>query len=163
MESTPRFVLPPRPTPPDEGTKEHERWCRESSISYEGGSLTTAYGNIVQVWGPGETPLATMGVDVNRKSYEAKRTNKIGGTEKTIKVDAKTYKKYPKVNSGLAAGGEVYTFVTSEGDFTARVTGDVQDLVKQLTEQRLQQYISFSFHTGSGAKYGEFTPLAVSI
>ena len=162
MEATPRFVLPPRPTPPDADSKEHERWCRMASVSYDGGSFTTAYGNLAQVWGAGEVDGVCAGMEtVNRASYSAKRTNKIGGDTKTINVPASTYKAYPKVNAGLAAGGREFTFVTAEGDFTARVTGDVQSLIAQLCKTKMQQYITFHVHTDRGAKYGPFTPLTI--
>ena len=67
MEASPYFILPPRPTPPDAGTEEHERWCRDSSIVYENGSLTSAYGNWVQLWAAGELPAATIGKDVDTR------------------------------------------------------------------------------------------------
>jgi hypothetical protein len=162
MESSPRFILPPRPQPPEAGTEEHERWCRDSSIVYENGSLTSAYGNWVQLWAAGELPAATIGKDVSRASYTAKRTNKIGGTEKSVTVPASTYKKYPKQNSSSAAAGEVFTFVTDDGDFTARVTGDIQHVVKEIAANRSQQYITFTMYSNRGAQYGPFTPLVIN-
>lgn len=163
MEATPRFVVPPRPTPPAAGTKEHERWCRDATVSYDGGSITTAYGNLVQVWSPGEVDAVCQGMkQVNRASYEAKRQNVIGGDEKTVKVSGSTYKAFPRVNGGLAAGGKPFTFVTSDGDFTARVSGDVQALIAHLCGLKMQQYITFYVHTDRGAKYGPFNPLTLT-
>ena len=161
MDVAPAFVLPPRPQPPAADTKEHEMWCRMQSVNYNGGSITTAYGNIVQTWGPGETPQVCIGTDVNRASYSAKRTNKIGGETKTVNVSAKTYKKYPKRTSAGAAGGEPFTFVTRDGIFTARVSGDIQSLVQYLCSVRMQQYQEFTVWSSTGAKYGPFTPLTI--
>lgn len=158
----PRFVLPPRPTPPNEGTEEHERWCRDQSVAYDGGTLTTAYGNFVQVWGPGEIPLATVPTDINRKQYTAKRRLNYQDSPVDVNVPAKTYKKYPRHNSSQAAAGEVFTFATEDGDFTARVTGDIQHLIKYVSENRMSQYIDFTIYSNRGASYGPFTKLNLS-
>lgn len=160
-EATPRFVLPPRPTPPNEGTDEHERWCRDQSIAYDGGTITTAYGNIAQVWGPGEIPAVTVGKDINRKQYTAKRRLNYQDDAVDVNVPAKTYKKYPRHNSSLAAAGEVFTFATDDGDFTARITGDIQYLIKWVTENRMQQYINFTIYSNRGASYGPFTKMTL--
>lgn len=161
MESTPRFILPPRPTPPDAGSKEHERWCRDLTLKYEGGSITSAYGNFVQLWASGELPSATKAKDINRKQYSAKRTNKIGGDEKTVNVPAKTYKKYPSLPASQAAGGEVITFDTRDGIFTARLTGDIQFLIKEIASNLSQQYMEFTLYSPRGADYGPFVPFTI--
>ena len=161
MESTPRIILPPRPTPPAADSKEHERWCRESTINYDGGSITSAYGNFVQLWASGELPGATIPENIDRKAYTAKRTNKIGGTEKSVSVPAKTYKKYPSLRSSQAAGGEVVTFDTRDGIFTARMNGDIQSLIAEIAKDRMQQYMEFTLYSSRGARYGEFTPLTI--
>ena len=161
MESTPRFILPPRPQPPAADSKEHERWARESTINYEGGSITSAYGNFVQLWGSGELPAAGIPKNVDRKAYTAKRQNKIGGSTKEVKVGAKTYKKYPSLRSSQSAGGEVVTFDTRDGIFTARMTGDIQSLIAEIAKDRMQQYMSFTLYSPNGARYGEFTPLTI--
>ena len=158
----PRFILPPRPTPPNEGTTEHERWCRDQSVAYPGGTLTTAYGNIAQVWGPGEIPLVTVGEDINRAQYTAKRRLNYQDTPKDVSVPAKTYKKFPRHNSSLAAAGQVFTFVTDDGDFTARVTGDIQSLITWVSSNRMSQYVDFTIYSNRGASYGPFTKLNLS-
>jgi hypothetical protein len=162
MESTPRVVLPPRPTPPEPDTTEHERWCREESIVYEGGSFTTAYGNLVQTWAPGELPAAHIGKDVNRKQYTARRANKIGDEKKTINVAAKTYQKYPSKRGGLAAAGRLFTVDSDDGIFSARVTGDIQLLISWIVTHRMQQFQGFTLYSADGAQYGPFTPFAVN-
>ncbi len=161
MESSPRFILPPRPTPPDAGSKEHERWCRDLTLKYEGGSITSAYGNFVQLWASGELPSATKGKDINRKAYTAKRQNKIGGDVKEVKVDAKIYKKYPSQRSSQAAAGEVITFDTRDGIFTARMTGDIQHLIKEIASNLSQQYMDFTVYSSRGADYGPFVPFTL--
>ena len=119
--------------------------------------MTTAYGNFVQVWGPGEIPLVTMGKDINRKQYTAKRRLKYSDPIKEVNVPAATYKKYPRHNSSLAAAGEVFTFATEDGDFTARVTGDIQHLIKYVSMNRMSQYVDFTIYSNRGASYGPFT------
>ena len=162
MEAAPRFVLPPRPSLPEPDTKEHERWCREEALVYEGGSFTTAYGNLAQLWAPGELPAATVPKVITRASYTAKRTNTIGGETKTVNVNAKDYLKYPSKRGGSAAAGEAFTVVAEDGTFTARVTGDIQTLIKWITEHRMQQFQAFTLYSGSGAQYGPFTPFAIN-
>jgi len=162
MEAAPRFVLPPRPSLPEPDTKEHERWCREESLLYAGGSFTTAYGNLAQLWAPGELPASHIPKTITRKSYTANRTNTIGGTSKKIEVNAKDYLKYPSQRSGNAAAGEAFTVVADEGTFTARVTGDIQDLISWIVQHRMQQFQGFTLYSSSGAQYGPFTPLAIN-
>ena len=161
MDSSPRFILPPRPTPPAADSKEHERWAREMTLNYDGGSITSSYGNFVQLWGAGELPSATNGKDIDRASYTAKRQNKIGGAIKEVKVPQKTYKKYPSLRSSQAAGGEVITFDTRDGIFTARMTGDIQSLIKEIAKNLSQQYMSFTLYSQHGARYGEFQPFTI--
>ena len=153
---TPRVPITPRPTPPSEGSEAHYLWCRDQSIAYEGGTLTTAYGNIIQVWGPGEQPSATQSKDINRRQYSSQRRLNYQDDPTTVNVPARTYKKYPRKNSSGAAAGQIFTFVTAEGDFTARVTGDIQHLIDWVTESRPQQYINFTIYSPRNAKYGPF-------
>tara|TARA_B100000459_G_C8575047_1_gene200504 strand:- start:742 stop:1233 length:492 start_codon:yes stop_codon:yes gene_type:complete len=162
MEATPKFVLPPRPTPPEPNTKEHDRWCREEAIVYEGGSFTTAYGNLVQTWGAGELPAAHIPTNVDRKQYTATRTNKIGGDSQQVNVPASTYKKYPGKNGGNAAAGELFTVDSDDGIFTARVTGDIQLLIAWIVTHRMQQYQGFTLYSGRGKQYGPFTPITIT-
>ena len=162
MESTPRFVLPPRPSLPDPDTKEHERWCREESLVYEDGSFTTAYGNLAQLWAPGELPAATIPKTITRASYTAKRTNTIGGEVVDVTVKAKDYLKYPSKRGGSAAAGYPFTVVAEDGTFTARVTGDIQTLIKWIAEHRMQQFQAFTLYSYTGSQYGPFTPFALN-
>jgi len=154
--------LPPRPSLPDPDTKEHERWCREEALLYEGGTFTTAYGNLAQLWAPGELPSSTKYKVITRASYTANRTNKIGGSSKKVEVGAKDYLKYPSKRGGSAAAGAAFTVVAEDGTFTARVTGDIQTLIKWITEHRMQQFQAFTLYSGSGAQYGPFTPFALN-
>lgn len=131
------------------------------TMNYENGSITSAYGNFVQLWGSGEFPSAVVGKDIDRAAYTAKRQNKIDGPEKEVKVPQKTYKKYPSQRSSQASGGEVVTFDTRDGIFTARMHGDIQWLIKEIAKTRMQQYMSFTLYSPSGARYGEFTPLTI--
>jgi hypothetical protein len=161
MEASPKLVLPPRPTPPAADSKDHERWCRDESVVYEGGSFTSAYGNLVQTWAPGELPASHIPKNVDRKSYTAKRRNKIGGTEKTINVGAKTYKKYPGKNSGTAAAGQLFTCDSRDGIFSIRVTGDIQLFIDWIVTHRMQQYQDITLYSGRGKQYGPFTPFTI--
>ena len=161
MESESRIILPPRPTPPEAGSRDHERWCRDLTLKYEGGTITSAYGNFVQLWASGELPSATNPRNIDRSAYTARRTNTIGGEQKTVTVPAATYKKYPSLRSSQASGGEVVTFDTRDGIFTARMTGDIQHLIAHIATDLSQQYMEFTLYSARGADYGPFVPFTI--
>ena len=147
-----------RPTIPEAGSEEDMRWRKEQSISWPGGSITAAYGNLIQTWvmEDGNT-VADGAVDIDRAAYQAKRRNKYSDPEKTVEVPSKTYTRYPRHNSSLAAGGEAYTIRTDVGEYVARVSGDVQDFIKFVSENRSSLHGTIWIYTGSNAEYGPFT------
>lgn len=85
----------------------------------------------------------------------------MGGDVKEVKVDAKIYKKYPSQRSSQAAAGEVITFDTRDGIFTARMTGDIQHLIKEIASNLSQQYMDFTVYSSRGADYGPFVPFTL--
>ena len=153
-EASPRFST--RPDVPDAGTDVEDRWARESTIAFEGGYIKSAYGNLVQTWNLSGLTDTCSAIDVDRKSYSVDRTLTIGGDSKTVNYSAKTYKRYPRRNGGGAAGGEAMTFVTDIGQYTARVAGDVQTMVKWVCDNIDKQYGTLEIYTNRGAFYGPF-------
>ena len=146
-----------RPTPPDAGTEEDLRWRKEQSISWNGGSLTAAYGNIVQTWVMDENSITKdTAIPVDRAAYKAQRRNKYSDDAKEVNVPAKVYNRYPRHNSSLAAAGEVYTIRTDVGEYTARVTGDVQDFIGFVLDNRSSLHGTIWIYSGSNAEYGPF-------
>jgi hypothetical protein len=148
-----------RPDIPEAGSEEDKRWRKENSISWNGGSLTAAYGNIVQTWNAdGNNLIDDTKVEVDRAGYSAKRKNKYSDEAVTVTVPSGTYTRYPRHNSSLAAGGEAYRIQTDVGEYTARVSGDVQDFIKYLIEKRSSLFGPIWIYTGNGAEYGPFNP-----
>ena len=160
MTATPLFATPP--VIPIAGSNEEKRWAKESSISWNGGSMTAAYGNLAQTFSMSSLQsVCTNAVDVQRAGYTVTRTNVIGGGSTSVSVPASTYKRYPKHNASLAAGGEPFRIVTPVGEYTARVTGDVQDFVKYLCDNRNALIGTLYVYSGRGTEYGPFNPSIV--
>ena len=153
-EVTPYFAE--RPTVPDAGTELEDRWAKESTIAYEGGYIKSAYGNLVQTWNLESLTTTCSAISVDRKSYSVNRTLTIGGPSATVNYAAKSYNRYPRRNGGGAAGGEAMTFVTDIGQYTARVSGDVQTLIKWVCDNKDKQFGTLEIYTNRGAFYGPF-------
>ena len=147
-----------RPEIPEAGTEEDARWRKDNSISWNGGSLTAAYGNLVQTWNTtGGNIIENSAQDIDRASYSNQRRNKYSDDAKTVNTPASTYRRFPRHNSSLASGGEMYTIRTDVGEYRARVTGSVQDFVQFILDNRSALYGTIWVYTGSNAEYGPFT------
>ena len=145
-----------RPDPPDAGSDQEDRWAKDATIAFDGGYIKSAYGNLIQTWNLASVLDSCSSSDVNRAAYTANRTLTIGGTSKTVNVSASTYKKYNRRNGSQAAGGEVFTFVTDIGEYTARCSGDIQTIVKWICDNKSKQYGTLEIFSGRGAAYGPF-------
>lgn len=154
VEAQPRFAT--RPEPPAAGSEEEDRWARESTIVFDGGYIKSAYGNLVQTWNVGSLLDPCAAIDVNRKAYSVERTLSIGMGSKTVNYSAATYKRFPRRNSSSAAGGEIWTFVTDIGKYTARVSGDVQTVTQWICDNQNVQYGTLEVYTNRNAFYGTF-------
>lgn len=154
----PRFVV--RPTVPAVGSPGYNYWAKEQTIAYPGGTLTSAYGNLIQTIAIGSlnTQCAppTKAVSVTSTSV----TRQIGGPSSTRKAYTYTKKQYRKKNGGNAAAGEVVRVVTSVGEYDARLTGSMQALADYLCTNRSAIYDGFTVYSPSGAAYGPFTAAA---
>ena len=158
MTATPYFTS--IPTPPQAGTDEYTRWTKESTLNFPGGYITATYGNLIQTFSmTGTDACDGTTVSVTRKAHD--RVNTIGGSSTPIAQKNFSYKKYPKRNGGSAAGGELITITTSVGSYTARLGGDIQDLVGWLCGNGTGQlYSSIDITSPNGAHYGPFAPIA---
>ena len=158
MEPTPFFAT--RPDVPQAGTDEYDRWKRESTLNFPGGYIKATYGNLIQTFSMTNTDsCGGEQVNVSRSSHQ--RVNTIGGDAKTIGAKTFSYTKYPKRNSGGAAGGEVITITTAVGSYDARLGGDIQSFVGWLCGNGTSQlYDSIEFTSPRGAHYGPFAPIA---
>lgn len=152
----PQVYFATRPEIPAAGTDLEDRWAKDATIAYEGGYIKSAYGNLAQTWNLKGLVDVCSSKDINRTSYSVSRTLTIGGDSKTVSYPAKVYKKFPRRNGSLAAGGEAYTFVTDVGQYTARVAGDVQTAIKWMCDNVDKQFGTLEVFTSRGASYGPF-------
>ena len=156
LMSDPALYFAERPNVPDTDTDEDKMWRKESAITFDGGYISATYGNLVQTFNLGQSLAACAGVYVDRNGYTADRTNKIGGTSKKVTVPASTYKRFPRKNGSLAAGGKPFTFVTDIGSYTARIGGDVETCVQWICDNRNSMYGTLTIYSDRGAQYGPF-------
>lgn len=152
----PRFVT--RPDAPSVSNPEYARWSKEASLTYEGGSLTSAYGNLVQTVAVGSlNPICnppTKSVSVKAHT----RTNTIGGATTNVAAHNYVLSQYPKKNSSAGAAGETVRVVTSVGEYDARLTGSMEALASYLCANGQAIYDPFWVYSPRGAQYGPFTP-----
>ena len=141
---------------PETDSDEDMVWRKESAITFDGGYISATYGNLVQTWNLGQSLSTCSGVDVQRSAYTAKRANKIGDPKVDVSVPSSTYKRFPRKNGSLAAGGLPYTFVTDIGTYTARVGGDVETCVQWICDNTNTKYGTLTIYTNRGAQYGPF-------
>jgi len=147
-------LLGGRPEPPSVDTEQYKQWSRNLTIAYPGGYIEAAYGNLAQTlrFATIKEQCGDLPVAVVRKQHP--RVNRIG-MEATQVAEARfTYNKYPKRNSGAAAGGALYTVHTEVGVYTARIGGDVQTFMAWACERKNEFYGPTTFQTGAGAWYG---------
>ena len=155
MSETPEVrFLNPRPNPPAVDTDEYKRWAESLTIPYDGGYIEAAYGNLVQTIDVASLSQECQDkpVAITRKAHT--RVNRIGDAPTPVAAASYVQNVYPKRNSSNAAGGDLYTVVTDRGSFTARVGGDVQDLMKWACAEKAGFYAPTVFATSNGAKYG---------
>lgn len=153
MTGDTRFAT--RPSVPEAGSDEEARWKKLATISYDGGYIRAAYGNLTQTFAlSGKNKFCLGAVDVERASYTVQRTLTIGTDAKEVKVPASRYKRWPRRNGSSAAAGEPYTFKTDIGSYSARVGGDVQSLLKTLCDSVDQIYGTLWIYSDRGAEYG---------
>jgi len=147
-----------RPTPPAINTPEYERWTKESAVSFDGGTLTSSYGNLIQT-----LALGSIGFNCNPSTKSvsvpaATVTRTIGGASTQRASYQYTKKQFNKKNSSLAAAGYPVRIVTSVGEYTARLTGSMEALATFLCANRAAIYDSIYVYSPRGAEYGPFTP-----
>ena len=153
---TPRFAT--RPNVPNINTSEYDRWTKESSVSYNGGTLTAAYGNLIQTFN-----VAGIGFNCNPSTKNvsvppATVTRTIGGATSQRAGYTYTKKQFNKKNSSLSAGGQAIRIVTGVGEYTARLTGSLEDLATFFCDNTGLIYDSVYFFSERGAQYGPFNP-----
>jgi hypothetical protein len=158
MTATPTPMFVQRPDPPAINTDEYTRWSKERSIAFNGGTLTAAYGNLIQTFS-----LDTIGFSCNPPTKnvtvrETTVTRVIGGASSPRTAYQYTKKQFNKKNSSLSAAGYPVRVVTSVGEYTARLTGSMEALATFMCDNGAALYDSVYIYSPRGAEYGPFTP-----
>ena len=155
-ETAPMFIG--RPSPPEIGSDSDFTWRQIRAISYQGGYISSAYGNLVQTFAltERETTCQSKNVSTTVKGHD--RYNTIGGAKTTVAQFSKNYKVFPGKTSSMAAGGDPITIITDLGSFTARMGGDVQTLIQYLCDNRASMYGPTYIVTARGKQYGPYGP-----
>lgn len=153
---TPKFAT--RPNPPTFPSVEYDQWTKDATLSYPGGGLTAAYGNLAQTLNMSGlgfqcNPLETL-VTVNPTSVE----RVIGQPATARKGTSYSRKKFSKKNSSNAAGGQIVTIRTPVGDYTARLTGSMTRLVDFFCDNANLIFDEVWIYSPRGAAYGPLTP-----
>lgn len=161
MEDTPTLMAATRPAVPNVGTPEYARWSKESSIAFDGGTLTAAYGNLIQT-----LDMDAIGFSCSAATKQVSVTSSapvltIGQPPISRKTYTYTKKQFNKKNAGSAAAGEPVRIVTSVGEYTARLTGSIESLATFLCTNSAAIYDAFDVYSPRGAAYGPFTPSSI--
>jgi len=159
MTQTPTPYFATRPDPPQPNTDEYARWSKESALSYPGGSLSAAYGNLIQTLNVAGDLDACNVNSINVSVSASNPVLKIGGTPITRKAYTYTKKQYNKRNSSLAAAGMPVTIVTDIGSYQARMTGSVQAFAEYICRNSGLLYGTVYMYTDRGAQYGPYNPV----
>lgn len=161
MTQTPSVRFATRPDVPGINTSEYDRWTKESSISFDGGSLTAAYGNLIQTLNISGLSFNCNPPTKNVSVPPATVTRTIGGATSQRAGYSYTKKQFNKMNSSLSAGGQPITVVTGVGEYTARLTGSLEAFATFLCDNTSVIYDSVYFFSERGASYGPFNPTSV--
>ncbi len=156
MTQTPSLYFAVRPDPPAINTPEYVAWSREQSISFEGGTVTATYGNLIQTFNlPGLTDACSRtSISVSVPSHS--RTNTIGGASTTVSGFQYTRQQFNKKNSSLGAAGEPIVIRTDIGQYQARLTGSMTAFADWICKNTGTLYSAITVYSPSGAAYGPF-------
>ena len=157
MTQTPSLYFATRPTPPAINTPEYNVWSRDQSISFNGGTLTAAYGNLIQTFNLAGVTDACSSTSKSVTVKQHSRVNTIGGPSITVQSFQYTRQQFNKKNSGMAAAGEPIVIRTDIGEYTARLTGGVNAFAAWICANTGLLYGPVSFFSPNGAPYGPYT------
>ena len=133
--------------------------ARQTTINYEGGSLTMTLGNFKSLFGEDNPLILNPGLPVTRTVKGHSRTPVIGGVSKTIGSFSYSMTQWPTNNRSNAAGGEpvVMNWTGSQGEWQGRVSGPLWKLGEFLSKNSSK---SVWFHVKGGKGYGPFSTLS---
>jgi hypothetical protein len=147
-----------RPNPPAINTPEFDQWTKERAISFAGGTLTAAYGNLIQTFSLDAIPSNCNPPTKSVSVPPATVTRVIGGGSTQRAGYQYTKKQFNKKNSSAGAAGYPIRIVTSVGEYSARLTGSMDAFATFLCNNGAALYDSIRVYSPRGADYGTFTP-----
>jgi hypothetical protein len=147
-----------RPDPPAINTPELDQWTKERAISFAGGTLTAAYGNLIQTFSLDAIPNNCNPSTKNVTVGPATVTRTIGGASTQRAGYSYVKKQFNKKNSSAGAAGYQVLIVTSVGEYTARLTGSMDAFATFLCDNGQALYDTIRVYSPRGADYGTFTP-----
>ena len=158
MTETPTLRFAERPNVPSPGTAEYEQWAKDATLSYPGGGLTAAYGNLAQTLNMSGLgfqcdPLQTL-VSVNAAQVE----RVIGQPPGSRKSYTYSKEKFAKKNSSAGAAGLPVIVRTGVGDYQARLTGSMSRLINYFCDNKNLIFDEIWIFSPRGAEYGPITP-----
>ena len=157
MTQTPTVRAGTPPTPPAINTPEYERWTKESALSFPGGTVTATYGNLIQTL---DVNMIGFSCNVSTKNVTvgpSTVTRTIGGASTQRAGYSYVKKQSNKKNSSLAAAGYPIRIRTEIGEYTARLTGSMEDFATFLCSNTAAIYDAIYVYSPRGAEYGPFT------
>jgi len=157
MTATPTPMFAQRPNPPAINTTEYERWSKEQAIAFNGGTLTSAYGNLIQTFSLDAIGFSCTAPTTSVSVPATTVTRTIGGASTQRASYQYTKKQFNKKNSSLGAAGHPVRIVTSVGEYTARLTGSMEAFATFLCDNPAALYDSIYVYSPRGAEYGPFT------
>lgn len=153
MTQTPQPKFAIRPEPPLVNSFDYRRWAKEYSLSYQGGSITSAYGNLIQTINFAGIPMACNSTTKNVSVGASSVVRRIGEPATSRKAYTYTATRFYKKNGSLAAGGEPIRVITDVGEYTARLTGSMEALATYICANRGQLYGDVTIYSPSGSRY----------
>ena len=133
--------------------------ARETTINYDGGSLTMTVGNLKSLYGEDTNVFGADGQPATVSVIGHDRVRVIGSPATRIEPYVREYIQWPTNDRSPAAGGTpiMMSWTDSEGEWGARVSGPLWKLGVFLQSTSLK---SVWFHAKGGKGYGPFQKIS---
>lgn len=133
--------------------------ARETTINYDGGSLTMTVGNLKDLYGEDTNVFGADGQPVAASVKSHSRVRVIGDPPTTVTAHVREYIQWPTNDRSNAAGGTpiMMSWTGSEGEWGARVSGPLWKLGVFLQSTSLK---SVWFYAKGGKGYGPFQKIS---
>ena len=133
--------------------------ARETTINYDGGSLTMTVGNFKSLFGEDSNLFGADGQPVSHSVKSHARVRVIGSPATTVAAHTRDFIQWPTNDRSGAAGGTpvVMSWTGSEGEWQGRCSGPLWKLGSFLQSNSPK---SVWFHAKGGKGYGPFQKIS---